>query len=144
MPPVRLVFQNQPIAAWQFGPIPTFKIGVEDEFGNITSTSTGRVRVTIETGPVGAKFVGGTLSVRPVNGIATFSGLALDTPGTYTLAVNDGTLSQSVSVQIQVVALPPEDTQFIFNTLSLSPAFRLLREKRVALELSQQGPPPLD
>ncbi len=53
----------------------------KDQFGNVASNFAGSVAVALHTNPVGAK-LGGTVAVTAQSGVATFSGLTLDQPGT--------------------------------------------------------------
>jgi hypothetical protein len=76
------------------GPIPTFKVDVDDNTGHIDTTSSAAVTVAV-TGP-GGFAAGGVTMLSATSGVATFSGLALDTAGTYTItATSPGLTSAS-------------------------------------------------
>ena len=87
----QLAITTQPPASLAAGG--TFSVGVtvEDQYGNIVTTgnigSTDTVKLTLSSG----SFATGTTSVAAVNGVATFSGLSITTPGTYTITASDTT-----------------------------------------------------
>ena len=49
----------------------------------------------------------GTLTVNAVNGVATFSNLAIDTVGTYQLEATSGTLTAATSTSITITPAAP-------------------------------------
>jgi len=57
---------------------------VRDTLGSTDSSFTGSITIGFASNPTGAN-LSGTTVVRPVNGIASFSNLAIDKAGTYTL-----------------------------------------------------------
>ena len=70
---------------------------VEDAYGNVVTSATNTVKVALANNPGGAK-LGGTVSVKASNGVATFSGLTLNKVGTgYTLQVTSSGLSSATS-----------------------------------------------
>ena len=82
---------------------PSLTVAVEDAFGNLISTDTSTVTIAVASGPGG--FDGAsTTSAVAASGVATFSNLLLDTAGTYTLTVTDGTLTSATSPNILVSA----------------------------------------
>jgi len=75
---------------------------VEDVYGNVVTSASNTVKVALENNPSGAK-LGGTLSVKASNGVATFSGLTLNKVGTgYTLQVSSSGLSSATTSPITV------------------------------------------
>ena len=60
---------------------PPIQVIVRDSLGNVDSSFTAAVTITIGVNPVGGR-LSGTTSVAPVNGIAQFGDLTIDTPGT--------------------------------------------------------------
>ena len=60
------------------------QVAVSDSLGNVQTTFTGVIRVSLGSNSTGGG-LHGTTAVRASNGIATFSNLAVDEPGTYTL-----------------------------------------------------------
>ncbi len=65
------------------------------------TNSTGPFTLSIASGPAGAK-IAGTLTVTPVGGMATFSGITVDTAGVYTLQVSDVQDAPGTSHEITV------------------------------------------
>ncbi len=82
-------------------------IKVEDGFGDVVTSYNGSVTIALANNPGGGT-LGGTLTVAAVNGVATFSGLALNNLGTaYTLKVTASGLSSASTTAI-TVANPPQ------------------------------------
>ena len=105
----KLVFTTPPKNS-AAGKQPPMVITVEDRFGNIV-TNGSVVTMAIYTGP--ASTLGGTRSVAPVNGVATFSSLVLSTLGTYRLEANDGTLTKATSASFVVSAATAARLAFV-------------------------------
>jgi hypothetical protein len=82
---------------------PSVTVAVEDAFGNVITNDASTVTVAVATGPGGFTSAS-TTNVAAVNGVATFSNLLLDTAGTYTLTVTDGTLTSETSGNVVVGA----------------------------------------
>ena len=91
------------------------KVAVEDQFGNVVTTDTSTVTLTVATGP-GGFANGSTTSVAAVKGIATFSNLLLDTAGSYTLNAADGSLASATSGNL--VLTPAAPAKAVFQTLA--------------------------
>ena len=66
---------------------PPVEIVVRDSTGRTDSSFTGSITVGLASNSTGG-LLGGTTVVRPVNGISTFSNLAIDKAGTYTLGAS--------------------------------------------------------
>jgi uncharacterized repeat protein (TIGR03803 family) len=81
---------------------PAITVDVEDTFGNVITTDSSTVTLSIDTGP-GA--IGGTDSVAAVNGVATFSNVTFNTLGSYTLTASDGSLTTANSNSFTVDAI---------------------------------------
>ena len=110
----RLVVTAQPptnvTAGTGFGLV----VMAEDGFGNVDSTFTGSVSLTLANNPNGAT-LGGTVSVNSSAGVATFSGLTLDKAGTgTTLQASGAGLSSATTGAITVAAALA--TQLIVTT----------------------------
>jgi outer membrane protein assembly factor BamB len=89
-PPAKLAFVQGPTNTATGAPVtPAVKVAVEDANGNIeTSDNATQVSLAIGTNPAGGTLSGGS-AVTVASGIATFSGLSIDTPGTgYTLTAS--------------------------------------------------------
>jgi hypothetical protein len=98
--PWQTVFQTIPITATAgvaFGA----KVAVEDAFGNIVTNDSSIVTLGIATGPSGFT-VSSVSSVAAVNGVATFTQLALTASASYTLNATDGLLAVAVSGNIAI------------------------------------------
>jgi hypothetical protein len=66
---------------------PPVEVVAKDSLGNTDSTFTGGVTVSLASNPAGGS-LSGTTTTRAVAGIASFSGLVIDKPGTYTLSAS--------------------------------------------------------
>jgi hypothetical protein len=94
----------QPGVAWATQPT----VNVLDEAGNIVSNSDAPITLAITTGTPasgGAGTLIGTTTVSAVNGVATFSGLSIDTAGVgYRLTASSGVLTPADSALFSVTA----------------------------------------
>jgi hypothetical protein len=70
---------------------PAVTVVLDDSGGHPVTTATGSATVVILTGPAGAQLLG-SHTATVVNGVATFSGLSIDTAGAYTLYATYGAL----------------------------------------------------
>jgi hypothetical protein len=77
-------------------------VRVEDAVGQLVSNSTAAVSVSIASGP-GTLF--GTASTNAVLGIATFSDLAIDSAGTYTLLAQSAPLTSDTSASFAITGV---------------------------------------
>ena len=82
---------------------PSITAAVEDAFGNVVTSNTSTETIAVASGP-GGFTSGSTTSVAAASGVATFSNLILDTAGTYTVKVTDGSLTAATSGNIAVAA----------------------------------------
>jgi hypothetical protein len=96
--PSKLVFTREPPSSGMTGTALGAVIYIEDANGNLVTTST--AAVTISSTPAG---VSGTLTVNAVNGVATFSNLIVNTPGTFTLTATSTGLPSVNSSSILMV-----------------------------------------
>src|SRR5205823_4058238 len=97
----KLVFTQQPTSAVHGATLSAVKVAIEDAFGNIVLTNTTSVILSLASGPSGG-VLSGTLSVKAVAGVATFTTLKLSKAGTYVLKATDGTLTLGKSKNIVV------------------------------------------
>ncbi len=88
----QLILEQLPSSGTAGQALSSLQVELEDSFGNVLTNDTSSVTVTVATGPAGFA-LGSTTSVTPVNGVATFGNLVLDTAGDYTLSVSDGALT---------------------------------------------------
>ena len=72
---------------------PAVTAQVEDQFNNVVVTDSSTVTLALSSGT----FEGGSVNAtaQATSGLATFSGLKIDTAGTYTLSATDGSLISS-------------------------------------------------
>jgi hypothetical protein len=100
-PPVKLAFLQQPTNASTGATIaPAVTVVVQDSNGNTVPTAVNPVTLTL----VGGTGMGGTLSVIPKNGIATFNNLSVSNAGIYTLAATSTSLVPAVSTGFTISA----------------------------------------
>ena len=79
-------------------PNTSFGLTVADEnsSGIIDTTYNGQVTLVLSGGPSGSGAVlGGPVTVKAVNGSATFTKLTINTAGTYTLTASSGALTSA-------------------------------------------------
>lgn len=108
-PPSQLAFVVQP-AASMVGQVlaPPVQVAVQDAAGITVPTALDPVSLALGSNP-GATALLGTLSVVPVNGVATFSDLHLDVPGNgYTLVASAAGLPDASSNPFLVTNTPAQ------------------------------------
>jgi uncharacterized repeat protein (TIGR03803 family) len=93
----KLVVTGQPdetaVAGQSIG---TVTAKVEDTYGNLESTNTSTVRIAA------AETLHGTTGVAAVAGVATFTGLSIDTAGGHVLTLSDSGLTSATTGQVTV------------------------------------------
>ncbi len=100
----RLTFTTSPGNARANQVFPTQPVvKATDQFGNVDTIFTGPVTLAIASGPGGAILSGAT-AVTATNGVATFSGLALDRIGDYTLEASASGLAVTGSAVFHIGA----------------------------------------
>jgi hypothetical protein len=77
-------------------------VAVEDAAGHTVLGDGSAVTLTLHGGTFASG--GNTATAAAVNGVATFGGLVINTPGTYTLAANDGLLAGATSASFTISA----------------------------------------
>jgi hypothetical protein len=93
----RLAFVQQPTTAGWRTTMPQVRVAVQDRYGNQVFTPSHDVTLSLAANPSGATLAGGS-AVTTTDGVATFSGLLLDKPGTgYTLRATTGSLNGTSS-----------------------------------------------
>ena len=83
---------------------PAVEVVARDSIGQTDSSFTGTMTVSLTSNSTGAAF-SGTTTRRPVNGIASFNDLRVDTPGTYTLTANTSGVPAVTSAQFTITAV---------------------------------------
>jgi hypothetical protein len=99
----KLTFSQQPTNTAKDAVIdPPVKVRAEDSDGNLVSIFDGDVTLTIEDNPGGGA-LSGTTTVQAQNGVATFSNLSIDEPGTgYTLLASSPKTDNGVSASFDI------------------------------------------
>jgi hypothetical protein len=109
-----LVVTTQPPASVMAGSSFGLTVTAEDSSGNVDSSFDGTVTVALGTNPGGAT-LGGTLSVTAQSGVATFSGLTLNTAANgYTLLVSGNGVVPTTTDAFDVTAAAA--TQLVVTT----------------------------
>jgi hypothetical protein len=75
---------------------PAVQVAARDSLGNSDTAFTGSVSIALASNSTGAA-LSGTTTVRAVSGIASFTNLAIDKPGSYTLIATSGSSSATSS-----------------------------------------------
>ncbi|HLL52693.1 MAG TPA: hemagglutinin, partial [Myxococcaceae bacterium] len=101
--PVALAFTAQPSNTTAGAFIsPAVQVAVRDAFGNLVTTATDTITLSLGANPGGGT-LSGSVTVNAVNGVATFSNLSLDKAGTgYTLVAASGSLAGATSAAFDV------------------------------------------
>lgn len=116
-PPARLRFDVQPPASTlALDPMtPAIVVSVVDTAGNVVTSATNSITLTLAGGTAGAT-LGGTRTVSAVNGRATFSGLSVDRAGTgYQLSASSAGLAGATSSTFTITQLAPVAARLRFD-----------------------------
>jgi hypothetical protein len=92
---------------------PAVVVDIEDAYGNIVTTNTSSVTISLAGSPVGATLTG-TTTVAAKAGVAAFSNLVLTKAGSYTTKAADGSLTAVTSTAFTVAAATA--SKVIFTT----------------------------
>lgn len=97
--PAKLAFLQQPSNAFTQASIsPAVRVVIEDTNGNTVTSATNPVTLAL----VGGSGLGGTLTVAPQNGIATFSNLTVSIAGTYMVLATSPSLTSATSTSFTI------------------------------------------
>jgi pyrimidine deaminase RibD-like protein len=136
--PAKLVFITQPSGATAgivFGTQP--RVAVEDAAGNIVTTDTSNVTLSITTG-TGSAGASLTCTANPLAasaGIATFAGCAISKPGTsYKLHATDGSLAAADSASFNVGSAAAAKLVFLTHPAGATAGVVFRSQPRVAVE----------
>ena len=100
----QVVITQQPPASVPVNTGFGLQAAIEDAYGNVETSASNTVKVALANNPTGAK-LGGTLSEKATNGVATFSGLTINKVGTgYTLALSSSGLTGATTNAINVTS----------------------------------------
>ncbi|MFO0950551.1 MAG: MBG domain-containing protein [Isosphaeraceae bacterium] len=103
-PATKLVLTASPPALVTAGAPFALTVSAQDSFGNVDTSFSGSVAVTLANNPSGGSLAG-TTTVNASNGVATLSGLSIAKAGDgYTLQVGSGALSPAVTSPFKVKA----------------------------------------
>src|SRR2546423_4977469 len=106
-PPSQLVFAPPPDGTAGQPLSPAVQVSAVDDAGNVDTTFTLAVTVTLGANPGGATLAG-TRTVDAVKGVATFADLSLNEPGTnYTLVATAPGARGATSPPFDITAAPP-------------------------------------
>ena len=98
----QLVITQQPPATVKLSTAFTVQASIEDAYGNVVTTASNMVSVSLASNPSGAT-LGGTLSVSASSGVGTFSNLTINKVGNgYTLKFSSVGLSGATSAAFDV------------------------------------------
>jgi hypothetical protein len=100
----QLAVTTEPPASIVAGAGFTLAVTVQDPFGNAVPSYSGAVSLAASGG---SGTLGGAIPATPAAGVATFTGLTLDTAGTFTLTASSGTLQAAASIPLVVSAAAP-------------------------------------
>lgn len=101
-PATHLAFLAAPSGASAGVTLDAVQVAAEDGAGGTDPTFTGSISIGLGANPSGAT-LSGTLTVSAVNGVATFTDLRIDLPGSgYTLAASAGGLTGASSASFNV------------------------------------------
>jgi uncharacterized delta-60 repeat protein len=100
-----LVFSSEPVNTDIAGTLGSVVVDLTDSTGAIVTTDTGNVTLSITGAPAGVA-LGGTTTVAAVNGVATFSNLAIATIGSYTLTATQAGDTSATSTLFNVYYQP--------------------------------------
>src|SRR5204862_6348845 len=94
--------------------MPAMQVSALDDAGNVVTGFTGSITVGLGANPGGGTLAG-TTSVNAVSGVATFSTLSINNPGTgYTLVASASGLTGATSTSFNIT--PPPATHVAFTT----------------------------
>jgi hypothetical protein len=120
--PVGLVFRAEPAPARAGQPLDPVRVAVVDSAGTPVAGADSLITIALGSNP-GSGRLSGTDTAHAVNGMATFSDLRIDQPGTYTLRAAGGGFPPRDSKPFDVMPppTPTGDLTVTTNTTGLSP-----------------------
>jgi hypothetical protein len=117
----QVVFTSQPPSTTAGALLaPSVQVAVEDAAGNVLTTDNSLVTLALGSNP-GSGTLAGTTTVAATSGIANFSTLSINKPGTsYTLTAADGSLTAATSSAFNIVAGPLDHFQVTASPASIT------------------------
>jgi hypothetical protein len=127
----QLAFLKQPPATGTAGVAlsPAIQVAVQDSFGNLVASDSSTVTLTLSSGTFGDGTT--TVSVQAVKGVAMFSGLVINTAGSYTLSASDGSLTAATSGAVAIN--PAAASQVVFQSIPASGIYGVVLAPAVAV-----------
>src|SRR5437762_286442 len=111
-PATHVAFTTQPQTTQAGQTMPAVRVTARDAAGNVVTGFTGLITVALGANPGGGT-LSGTTSVTAVNGVATFSTLSINNPGTgYTLVASASGLTGTTSTSFNITAPPATNLAF--------------------------------
>ncbi|HUO10042.1 MAG TPA: hypothetical protein VM008_17180, partial [Phycisphaerae bacterium] len=98
-------------------PLAPTSVKIEDQYGNLVTSNSSQVTISILSGPSGGKIANNKVNAN--RGIALFNNLQLSPTGTFKLQASDGSLTKANFAPITIGAVP---SALAFGTLPASPA----------------------
>ncbi|MGD0462391.1 MAG: hypothetical protein ABSB74_07870 [Tepidisphaeraceae bacterium] len=123
----QLAIIEQPMGTFTNDPF-LVTVQVDDAFNDIVFTDHSNVTLSVATGPTGGTLVG-AVTVAAVNGMATFSDVAVTQWGNYTLLASDGSLTTDTSWNISAIPMPPART--LMGGIPISPQMMVFQDRRL-------------
>ncbi len=104
--PVALSFLGMPAASFAGSPLAPLKVAITDANGNTVTTASAEIALALGHNPASATLLG-YRSQKTVAGVATFSTIGVDQPGTaYTLLANATTFTEGSSAAFDIKSPP--------------------------------------
>jgi hypothetical protein len=123
-PAAKLAFVQQPSGASTGAAIsPAVTVAVEDANGNTVTSDTSTVTLTLSSGTFASGST--TVTASAVNGVATFSNLIINTPGSFTLAASDGSLTGTTSSSFTIAGAASTSDNFNSGATSFTSNFKV-------------------
>ncbi|HZN91382.1 MAG TPA: invasin domain 3-containing protein, partial [Myxococcales bacterium] len=142
-PASRLVFTTQPpngVAGQQLSPPPS--VSVVDAAGNVVTSATNAITVSLSGGTAGA-VLSGTLTRNASSGVATFDGLSVDRSGTgYVLGATAASLTAASSATFSISPGAPSRLAFTVQPVNSTAGQLFTVEVTVRDALGNTSPTP--
>lgn len=134
--PAQLAFTVQPANTAAGASIsPSIQVSAQDAGGNLSTTFNGNVTLAIGNNPTTTGTLSGTLTVAAVNGVATFSGISINTMGAaYSLTASSSGLSGAVSNSFNITLGAASQLAFTvqpstaLSTFAIAPSIQVTAE----------------
>jgi hypothetical protein len=134
-PPSQLAITVQPTnTVAGAGITPSVQVSVEDSIGNLVTTATNSITMSIGTNP-GSGTLSGTVTVSAVAGVATFPGLSINKAGTgYKLTASSGGLTAATSSAFNITAGTATQLAFTVQPTTVAESASITPSVQVSVE----------